>query len=182
MPPASLTLEPSFQDRALTGRNVVMRHHWTRIVLGIAVCLTGLAASPPARAADLALDYREIKLKNGMKVITLEDFGCPIVAVQLWFHVGSKNELPERQGFAHMFEHMMFRGTDRLGSTDHFDWIRRTGGTCNAYTSFDNTTYIQELPAHQLELVLWLEAERSGSIRRTTTRSGRSWRKSAGSG
>jgi zinc protease len=132
----------------------------TRLASCIAVALTLLAVAPRARAADLALDYREIKLKNGMKVITLEDFGCPIVAVQLWFHVGSKNELPERQGFAHMFEHMMFRGTDRLGSTDHFDFIRRTGGSCNAYTSFDNTTYIQELPANQLELVLWLEAER----------------------
>src|SRR5438105_2439065 len=63
----------------------------------------------PAPAADLALDYRQVSLKNGMRLITLEDFNCPIVAVQIWFHVGSKDELPERQGFAHMFEHMMFR-------------------------------------------------------------------------
>lgn len=105
-------------------------------------------------------DYREITLENGLKVLTLEDFSCPIVAVHLWYHVGSKDENPERQGFAHMFEHMMFRGTDKLGPTDHFDLIRATGGECNAYTSFDNTTYVQELPANQLEMALWLEAER----------------------
>lgn len=105
-------------------------------------------------------DYQELTLDNGLRVITCEDFSCPIVAVQLWYHVGSKDEDPQRQGFAHMFEHMMFRGTDRLGPTDHFDLIRRHGGDCNAYTSFDNTTYVQTLQANQLELALWLEAER----------------------
>src|SRR5436309_2334576 len=99
----------------------------------VAVLAFFLAFAGPTAAADLALAYRQVTLKNGMRVITLEDFGCPIVAVQIWFHVGSKDELPERQGFAHMFEHMMFRGTDRLGPTDHFDYLRRTGGSCNAY-------------------------------------------------
>jgi zinc protease len=124
-----------------------------------------LAFTAPAPAADMALDYRQVTLKNGMRVLTLEDFNCPIVAVQLWFHVGSKDELPERQGFAHMFEHMMFRGTDRLASTDHFDYIRRSGGSCNAYTSFDVTVYHERLPADQLELALWLEAERLGFLK-----------------
>ncbi|MFO0838661.1 MAG: pitrilysin family protein [Phycisphaerae bacterium] len=113
-----------------------------------------------ARANDGSFDFRELRLDNGLRVLTLEDFSCPIVAVHLWYHVGSKDENPERQGFAHMFEHMMFRGTDRLGPTDHFDLIRRTGGDCNAYTAFDQTVYVQTLPAHQLELALWLEAER----------------------
>jgi zinc protease len=113
------------------------------------------------RAGDAgSFDYRELTLDNGMRIITLEDFSCPIVAVNLWYHVGSKDEDPQRQGFAHMFEHMMFRGTDRLGPTDHFDLIRRTGGDCNAYTSFDQTVYVQTLPSNQLELALWLEAER----------------------
>lgn len=121
-----------------------------------------LAASPPGvTGAERPLfDYRRIGLENGLTVITLEDFSCPIVAVHLWYHVGSKDEDPQRQGFAHMFEHMMFRGTDRLGPTDHFDHIRRTGGNCNAYTAFDQTVYVQSLPANQLELALWLEAER----------------------
>ena len=72
---------------------------------------------------------------------------------------------PTAQGFAHMFEHMMFRGSDRLGPTDHFDLIRRTGGTCNAYTSFDQTVYHETLPANQLELALWLESERMACLK-----------------
>lgn len=110
-------------------------------------------------------DYRQIELDNGLKVITLEDRSCPIVAVHLWYHVGSKDEHEERQGFAHMFEHMMFRGTDQLGPTDHFDLIRQTGGNCNAYTTFDQTVYVQTLPSNQLELALWLESERMSFLK-----------------
>ncbi len=116
-------------------------------------------------AEERLYDYREIELDNGMKVITLEDFSCPIVAFQVWYHVGSKNEDPKRQGFAHMFEHMMFKGTDRVGEQDHFSFIQRVGGTNNAYTSFDATVYLQTVPANQLELVLWLEAERMSFLR-----------------
>ncbi len=105
-------------------------------------------------------DYRRVELDNGLEVITLEDFSCPIVAVQIWYHVGSKDEQPERQGFAHMFEHMMFRGTDRLGPTDHFALIRHVGGVTNGYTGFDRTVYWETLPVEQLKLALWLEAER----------------------
>ncbi len=105
-------------------------------------------------------DYQHIELDNGLDVITLEDFSCPIVAAQVWYHVGSKNERPDRQGFAHMFEHMMFRGTDRLGPADHSSFIRRVGGSANGYTSFDRTVYLETLPADQLELALWLEVER----------------------
>jgi len=110
-------------------------------------------------------DYRQKKLENGLDVITLEDFSCPIVAVQLWYHVGSKNEKSDRQGFAHMFEHMMFRGTDRLGPTDHFSYVRRVGGSTNGYTDFDRTVYLETLPANQLELALWLEAERMAFLK-----------------
>jgi len=110
-------------------------------------------------------DYQEIELDNGLRVITLEDFSCPIVAVQVWYHIGSKNENPERQGFAHMFEHMMFKGTDRVGPGEHFDFIQRVGGTNNAYTSFDKTVYLQTLPANQLSLALWLEAERMSFLK-----------------
>lgn len=105
-------------------------------------------------------DYRQTVLENGLRVITLEDFSCPIVNVQVWYHVGSKDERPDRRGFAHLFEHMMFRGTDRLGPTDYFDLIRRVGGHANAYTSFDHTVYYQKLPTNHIELALYLEAER----------------------
>src|SRR5438067_1430820 len=130
------------------------------------LALAALLGATAAPAADAPLfPYRDTTLANGLRVLSLEDFSCPVVAVHLWYHVGSKDELPERQGFAHMFEHMMFRGTDRLGPEDHFKFIRRTGGDCNAYTAFDQTVYVQELPAHQLELALWLEAERMAFLR-----------------
>jgi zinc protease len=122
-----------------------------------------LFGSLPASSADAV--YREVRLPNGMRVITVEQPGAPVVAVHLWYHVGAKDEQPGRQGFAHMFEHMMFRGTDRLGPEDHFKHIRRTGGDCNAYTAFDQTVYVQELPAEQLELALWLEAERMAFLK-----------------
>jgi len=128
-----------------------------RACFGVALAAAILG---PARAEGPLYDYRMEVLDNGLQVVTLEDFSCPIVAVHLWYHVGSKDEDPQRNGFAHMFEHMMFRGTDRLGPTDHFDFIRKTGGDCNAYTAFDQTVYVQTLPANQLELALWLEAER----------------------
>jgi zinc protease len=111
-------------------------------------------------ASEKLFDYRKITLENGLEVITLEDFSCPIVSVQVWYEVGSKDEQPDRQGYAHMFEHMMFKGTDRVSETDHFNLLRKVGGTCNAYTSFDQTVYYQTLPADQIELALWLEAER----------------------
>jgi zinc protease len=117
------------------------------------------------RADEKSFPFEEIVLDNGLRVISLEDFSCPIVAVQVWYHVGSKNEEPDRQGFAHMFEHMMFRGTDRLNETGHFDNIRKVGGECNAFTSFDQTVYVNEVPSNQLELVLWLEAERMAFLK-----------------
>ena len=125
-----------------------------------------VAALAPWVLADAPLfDYRETALDNGLRVVTLEDFSCPIVNVQLWYHVGSKNEDPQRQGFAHMFEHIMFRGTDRLGPTDHFELLRRVGGENNAYTMFDQTVYHETVPANQLELALWLEAERMSFLK-----------------
>ncbi|HRU95161.1 MAG TPA: insulinase family protein, partial [Anaerolineae bacterium] len=100
-----------------------------------------------------------------MRVLTLEDHRSPLVCVQVWFHVGSKDEDPQRQGFAHMFEHMMFRGTDRIGPQDHFRYLNRFGARVNGYTSFDETVYWEVLPASQLDLALWLEAERMGRLK-----------------
>lgn len=116
-------------------------------------------------AKERLFDYREVELSNGLKVITLEDFSCPIVSAQVWYHVGSKNEDPERQGFAHLFEHMMFKGTDRVGEEQHHRFISRVGGTNNAYTSFDKTVYLQTVAVNQLEMVLWLEAERMSFLK-----------------
>lgn len=109
--------------------------------------------------------YKEGRLDNGLRVLTLEDDRSPLVCVQVWFHVGSKDEDPQRQGFAHMFEHMMFRGTDRIGPQDHFRYLNRFGARVNGYTSFDETVYWEVLPASQLDLALWLEAERMGRLK-----------------
>jgi zinc protease len=130
---------------------------------GVFLAWSGLLPAVAEEAGKFA--YREITLDNGLRVITLEDFSCPIVNVQLWYHVGSKDEDPERQGFAHMFEHMMFRGTDRIAPEEHDRYVRRTGGNSNAYTSFDQTVYHETLPANQLELALWLEAERMAFLK-----------------
>jgi zinc protease len=131
------------------------------VVLGMMLAFGAVGwGERPAKLETGRFDYKCTKLENGLEVITLEDFSCPIVAVQLWYHVGSKDEQAERQGFAHMFEHIMFRGTDKLGPTDHDAYIRRVGGTSNGYTGFDRTVYLETLPAKQLELALWLEAER----------------------
>ncbi len=129
---------------------------------------SGCVEQPQAKAQEQQqrlFDYQQSQLANGMKVITLEDFSCPIVAVQVWYHVGSKNENPARQGFAHMFEHMMFKGTDRVGPKDHFDLIHGVGGTNNGYTSFDKTVYLQTVPVNQIEVALWLEAERMSFLK-----------------
>src|SRR5262245_46055590 len=96
----------------------------------LTICLAiALAARPSMGASDWA--YHDASLENGLRVISLEDHSAPIAAVQVWYHVGSKDENPQRQGFAHMFEHMMFRGTDRIGPEDHFKYLRKYGGNVN---------------------------------------------------
>ncbi len=121
--------------------------------------------SPPVILPERPFDYQTTTLDNGMQVITLEDHSTPVAAVQVWYHVGSKDEKPDRRGFAHMFEHMMFRGTQNIGPKAHFEYIRRVGGNANAYTSFDNTTYIQVVPSNQVDMVMWLEAERMAFLK-----------------
>jgi zinc protease len=109
--------------------------------------------------------FQTDKLDNGLAVVTMEDHRVPLVNVQVWYHVGSKDEDPQRQGFAHMFEHMMFRGTEKIGPQDHFRFLNRYGARVNGYTSFDQTVYWETLPTSQLDLALWLEAERMGHLK-----------------
>jgi len=127
----------------------------------LALIVAGVSARGAAGGSGAVLfPVEDFRLTNGLRVLALEDHHCPIVAVQVWYQVGSVDEPEGRRGFAHLFEHMMFRGTDRLGPTDHMDLIRRVGGNCNAYTSFDETCYEETLPGTQLELAMWLESER----------------------
>jgi zinc protease len=104
------------------------------------------------------------RLANGLRVILSPDDLAPIVAVNLWYDVGSKHEKPGRTGFAHLFEHMMFQGSEHVAKGEHFALIQAAGGTLNASTWLDRTNYFETLPSHELELGLWLESERLGSL------------------
>jgi predicted Zn-dependent peptidase len=103
-------------------------------------------------------------LPNGLRVVLSEDHTAPIVAVNLWYHVGSANERAGRTGFAHLFEHMLFQGSAHVGANEHFELVERAGGTLNGSTWLDRTNYFETVPSNQLELALWLEADRMGNL------------------
>jgi zinc protease len=133
----------------------------------LALLLALLAFDHRARAATrpTRLDYTMTTLPNGMKVVLLEDHSTPIVHTEIWYHVGSKNERPGRTGFAHLFEHMMFKGSKNVEPEGHPSWISSIGGQSNAYTNEDATVFWETTPAQYLPLVLWLEADRLASLR-----------------
>jgi zinc protease len=103
-------------------------------------------------------------LDNGLRVILSRDPRAPMVAVNLWYDVGSKHEKPGKTGFAHLFEHMMFQGSENVEKGQHFSLVQAAGGTLNASTWLDRTNYFETLPGHELEMALWLEADRMASL------------------
>jgi zinc protease len=105
------------------------------------------------------------QLENGLQVIMLKNHQVPVVAVDLWYKVGSKDEEPGKSGFAHLFEHMMFEGSENVGKAEHIKLLTDVGGTVNGSTTQDRTNYWQVVPANQLELALWLEADRLRSLK-----------------
>jgi zinc protease len=117
-----------------------------------------------AFAAPAGVQFREHTLKNGLRVELSEDHTSPVVAVHVTYDVGSRNERPGRTGFAHLFEHMMFKGSENVGSGEQFYQVITQGGTLNGNTTSDRTVYFETLPAHQLELALFLEADRMRSL------------------
>ncbi len=112
----------------------------------------------------MRIPIETFRLPNGLFVTLSEDHTAPIVAVNLWYHVGSANERPGRTGFAHLFEHMLFQGSADVGSNEHFELVQRAGGTLNGSTWLERTNYFETLPSNQLELALWLEANRMGKL------------------
>jgi zinc protease len=111
------------------------------------------------------LKFEKYKLDNGLEVILSEDHRLPLVAVNLWYHVGPANELPGRTGFAHLFEHMMFEGSRHVPGSSHFHYLEGAGASdINGTTDFDRTNYFETLPSNQLELALWLESDRMGYL------------------
>lgn len=107
-----------------------------------------------------AIKFEEYDLDNGLHVILHEDHTTPIVAVSIMYHVGSKNEQPDKTGFAHFFEHLLFEGSENIERGEYDSYVEKAGGTLNANTTYDRTFYFEILPSNQLELGLWLESER----------------------
>jgi len=130
-------------------------------------CGAGVAVWTPLQAAvrPPKLQYILTTLPNGLRVILSEDHSTPIAHVSVWYHVGSKNERPGRTGFAHLFEHMMFKGSKNVEPESHTSIIASVGGRSNAYTTEDETVFWQTLPAQYLPLALWMEADRMATLR-----------------
>src|SRR5690625_441494 len=120
----------------------------------------GLFALQTPEAQINKLDFVEYDLDNGLHVILHQDRSTPILAVSILYHVGSKNEDPNRTGFAHFFEHLMFEGSKHIDRGEFDSYVSNAGGILNANTSHDRTFYFEVFPSNQLELGLWLESER----------------------
>lgn len=120
-----------------------------------------IKASPQVKK----INFTEFTLKNGLHVILHQNNSTPIVAINVMYHVGSKNEKPDRTGFAHFFEHLMFEGSENIKRGEFDKYTQNAGGNNNAFTSFDKTSYFEQLPSNQLELGLWLESERMLHLR-----------------
>ena len=120
----------------------------------------GMADTKSSSLDTLSISFEEYDLENGLHVILHEDHSTPIVVVSVMYHVGSKNERPDRTGFAHFFEHLLFEGTENIARGEFDKHVERAGGTLNANTWFDRTYYYEILPSNQMRLGLWLESER----------------------
>jgi zinc protease len=142
-----------------------MRFCRTLLGLTFVWIATGFASAQPR----IPLDYTTFTLDNGLQVFLVEDHSAPVVTINVWYNVGGANDPDGRSGFAHLFEHLMFQGTANLAKDELLRIVDDAGGTFNAYTAVDRTAYHETLPAHQLPLGLWLEADRMASLAVTQT-------------
>lgn len=136
----------------------------------IAALLATLIASArwsAATAQSFKVPFTRLKLDNGLRVVLSEDHTAPVVAVAVYYDVGSRNEARGHSGFAHLFEHMMFQGSENVGKAEHFKYIESNGGMMQGSTHVDFTNYYEFLPSNQLELALWLESDRMRSLKIT---------------
>ncbi len=146
------------------------------VASGLAIALgtfaiPNLLAASPAGHDDAKpeitvpkLQFTDTKLDNGLRVILVPDHSAPVYSIDVCYNVGSRNERPGRTGFAHLFEHMMFEGSQNVGKGEHFSLVYNNGGGMNGTTNEDRTTYFEELPINQLELGLYLEADRMRAL------------------
>jgi predicted Zn-dependent peptidase len=134
----------------------------SRRLLRIGLLAASLYAS--AVAADSLIPHEKFRLDNGLTVVVHTDRKAPIVAVNVWYHVGSKNEPAGRTGFAHLFEHLMFQGTEHYNNEYQAPFERVGATSMNGTTSFDRTNYFQNVPTTALDLALWMESDRMGHL------------------
>jgi zinc protease len=137
-----------------------------RVIGGAALALlvaVGLTVTLGAAVAP-KVQFLDTKLKNGLRIIIAEDHTAPVFSVAVTYNVGSRNERQGRTGFAHLFEHMMFKGSENVGSGEHFSLVFGTGGNMNGSTTKDRTNYYEQLPVNQLDLALFLEADRMRTL------------------
>jgi predicted Zn-dependent peptidase len=125
------------------------------------------AGLPSARAQSFTVSFTQFQLDNGLRVVMSEDHAAPVVAVAIYYDVGSRDEARGRSGFAHLFEHMMFQGSENVGKAEHFKYVESNGGIMQGSTHADYTNYYEFLPSNRLELALWLESDRMRSLRIT---------------
>lgn len=139
-----------------------------QVALGVAALAAPVMAQTGVTSQTLTepvqIEIESYRLENGLTVVLSRDTSVPVVAVNLWYHVGSADEEPGRTGFAHLFEHMMFQGSANIGDDEHFRLVQEAGGTLNGSTSSDRTNYYQAVPSNFLERVLWLESDRMAGL------------------
>jgi zinc protease len=152
-----------------------MRRAWigwagAAVVVALGAATTGArtaaasVGSAPARTTAPRLNFAVSALPNGLKLVTLEDHHAPVVTLQIWYHVGSKDEPKGKFGFAHLFEHLMFKGSKHVPSEGHAHYVEQIGGDYNANTYFDRTLFFETVPNNALDRVLFLEADRMASL------------------
>ena len=136
----------------------------TRLTLMVALAVVLVGEATPAQGPALTVPYTQFTLPNGLNVILHRDTSVPVVAVNVWYHVGSANERAGRTGFAHLFEHVMFEGSAHVPEGSFDTWLEAAGANNNGSTNTDRTNYYIDLPANALELALFLESDRMGFL------------------
>jgi zinc protease len=131
------------------------------------IVVIAVGSRPSTSAQFFKIPFSQFSLENGLRVVLSEDHSAPVVAVAVYYDVGSRNEVKGRTGFAHLFEHMMFQGSENVRKAAHFKYVESNGGVMNAATHADFTNYYAFLPSNQLALALWLESDRMRSLKIT---------------
>lgn len=146
------------------------RAKFSLTLASLSLVISPITVWPQATTAPrVRVDLKETKLRNGLRLITVEDHHAPVISLGLTYNVGSRNERKGRTGFAHLFEHMMFRGTKNVKAEDYFNLVLNKGGAMDASTGSDRTFYYETVPANELELPLFLESDRMRGLSITKT-------------